>query len=117
LIQRFSSAANLNIHLRCLVLDGLYRRSQAGPAVVKLPARRDRGDGRSLDARAWPGSLGQAEPDATTGRFDGEVVRVTTAQAAGDDPRAQALQALRAALLDPGEVNHVSEYLRGLAAS
>ena len=52
------------------------------------------------------------EHDATTGRFDGEVVRVTTAQGAGDDPRAQALQALRNALLDPGEVNHVSEYLR-----
>jgi putative selenate reductase len=57
------------------------------------------------------------EPDATTGRFDGAVVCVTTAQAAGDDPRAQALQALRAALLDPGEVNPVSEYLRGLAPS
>ena len=25
LIQRFSSAANLNIHLHCLVLDGVYR--------------------------------------------------------------------------------------------
>lgn len=36
---------------------------------------------------------------------------------AGDDPRAQALQGLRAALLDPGEVNPVSEYLRGTAPS
>ena len=26
LIQRFGSAANLNIHLHCLVLDGVYRR-------------------------------------------------------------------------------------------
>jgi len=25
LIQRFGSAANLNIHLRCLILDGVYR--------------------------------------------------------------------------------------------
>ena len=25
LIQRFGSAANLNIHLHCLVLDGVYR--------------------------------------------------------------------------------------------
>jgi len=56
------------------------------------------------------------EPDATTGRFGGEVVCVPAAQGAGDDPRAQALQSLRNALLDPGEVNHVSEYLRGLAA-
>ncbi len=25
LIQRFGSAANLNIHLHCLMLDGVYR--------------------------------------------------------------------------------------------
>jgi len=55
------------------------------------------------------------EPDATTGRFGGEVVCVTTAQGAGDDPRERALQGLREALLDPAEVNHVSEYLRCLA--
>jgi putative selenate reductase len=54
------------------------------------------------------------EPDATTGRFGGEVVCVTTAQGAGDDPRERALQGLREALLDPAEVNHVSEYLRCL---
>ncbi len=30
LIQRFGSAANLNIHLHCLVLEGVYRRSEAG---------------------------------------------------------------------------------------
>ena len=32
LIQRFGSAANLNIHLHCLVLDGVYRmhRERAG---------------------------------------------------------------------------------------
>ena len=55
------------------------------------------------------------EPDATTGRFAGEVVCVTTAHGAGDDPRERALQGLREALLDPAEVNHVSEYLRNLA--
>ena len=32
LIQRFGSAANLNIHLHCLVLDGVYR-SGAGVPV------------------------------------------------------------------------------------
>jgi hypothetical protein len=32
LIQRFGSAANLNIHLHCLVLDGVYRRIAAGGA-------------------------------------------------------------------------------------
>jgi hypothetical protein len=31
LIQRFGSAANLNIHLHCLVLDGLYRRTEGEP--------------------------------------------------------------------------------------
>ena len=31
LIQRFGSAANLNIHLHCLVLDGVYRRTKGNP--------------------------------------------------------------------------------------
>jgi putative selenate reductase len=57
------------------------------------------------------------EPDATTGRFDGEEVRVVAGEAARDDPRAKALQSLRDALLDPAEVNHVSEYLRSLVVS
>jgi len=52
------------------------------------------------------------ETDATTARFGGEVVSVAAGQGAGDDPRARALKGLREALLDPGEVNHVSEYLR-----
>ena len=42
LIQRFGSAANLNIHLHCLVLDGVYRRSAGGtPAFVEAPAPTD----------------------------------------------------------------------------
>ena len=32
LIQRFGSAANLNIHLHCLVLDGVYRCGADGAA-------------------------------------------------------------------------------------
>ena len=32
LIERFGSAANLNIHLHCLVLDGVYRRTEGEPA-------------------------------------------------------------------------------------
>lgn len=31
LIQRFGSAANLNIHLHCLVLDGVYRMRNGMP--------------------------------------------------------------------------------------
>jgi len=46
LIQRFGSAANLNIHLHCLVLDGVYRSSQGvpvfhevrGPSAAELEA-------------------------------------------------------------------------------
>ena len=39
LIQRFGSAANLNIHLHCLVLDGLYRRgTDDAPEFVEGPA-------------------------------------------------------------------------------
>ena len=39
LIQRFGSAANLNIHLHCLVLDRVYRRTEgngAGDVVLQL---------------------------------------------------------------------------------
>jgi hypothetical protein len=39
LIQRFGSAANLNIHLHCLVLDGVYRCDADGvPAFVEAEA-------------------------------------------------------------------------------
>ena len=31
LIQRFGSTANLNIHLHCLVLDGVYRNTEGEP--------------------------------------------------------------------------------------
>jgi len=40
--QRFGSAANLNIHLHCLVLDGVYRRGTDGaPEFVEVPAPTD----------------------------------------------------------------------------
>jgi len=35
LIQRFGSAANLNIHLHCRVLDGVYWRTDGGPVFVQ----------------------------------------------------------------------------------
>ena len=38
LIQRFGSAANLNIHLHCLVLDGLYEHTEHGPVFRAAPA-------------------------------------------------------------------------------
>jgi hypothetical protein len=38
LIQRFGSAANLNIHLHCLVLDGVYRRTEGEPVFQAAPA-------------------------------------------------------------------------------
>ena len=39
LIQRFGSAANLNIHLHCMVLDGVYQRGTDGtPEFVEGPA-------------------------------------------------------------------------------
>ena len=42
LIQRFGSAANLNVHLDCLVLDGVYRRGTQGmPEFVEVPAPTD----------------------------------------------------------------------------
>jgi len=42
LIQRFGSAANLNIHLHCLVLDGVYQCDPEGePVCVEVPAPTD----------------------------------------------------------------------------
>ena len=42
LIQRFGSAANLNIHMHCLVLDGVYRCGTEGtPEFVEGPAPTD----------------------------------------------------------------------------
>ncbi len=41
LIQRFGSAANLNIHLHCLVLDGVYRRTDGEPVFVEISAPSD----------------------------------------------------------------------------
>jgi len=38
LIQRFGSAANLNIHLHCLVLDGLYCSSEGEPVLHEVRA-------------------------------------------------------------------------------
>jgi len=38
LIQRFGSAANLNIHLHCLVIDGFYRNSEGVPVFHEVPA-------------------------------------------------------------------------------
>ena len=42
LIQRFGSAANLNTHLHCLVLNGVYRRGNDGaPEFVEVPEPTD----------------------------------------------------------------------------
>ena len=42
LVQRFGLAANLNIHLHCLVLDGVYRRGTEGaPEFVEVAAPTD----------------------------------------------------------------------------
>ncbi len=38
LIQRFGSAANLNIHLHCLMLDGVYRLTNGVPVFQSTPA-------------------------------------------------------------------------------
>jgi len=41
LIQRFGSAANPHIHLHCLVLDGVYRRTDGEPVFVQTDSPTD----------------------------------------------------------------------------
>ena len=41
LIQRFGCAANLNTHMHCLVLDGVYRRTDGEPVFVEVAAPTD----------------------------------------------------------------------------
>ncbi|MEI6733720.1 MAG: hypothetical protein WCK94_07085 [Comamonadaceae bacterium] len=52
------------------------------------------------------------EADAISARFDGVVLRVSENDPPSDDPKVLALRALREALLDPQDVNHVGELLR-----
>ena len=55
LIQRCGSAANLNIHLHCLVLDGVYRRGIDGtPEFVEAPAPTDEALSKRCCARSSP---------------------------------------------------------------
>ena len=52
------------------------------------------------------------EANAISARFDGAVLRVSAGDPPSDDPKVLALRALRNALLDPLDVNHVGEFLR-----
>jgi hypothetical protein len=52
------------------------------------------------------------EADAISARFDGAVLRVSENDPPSNDPKVLALRALREALLDPQDVNHVGELLR-----
>jgi len=57
LIQRFGSAANLNIHLHCLVLGGVYQQTDAAPVFVEACAPTDedlQGVGLAQDHRPHP---------------------------------------------------------------
>ena len=59
-IQRFGSAANLNIHLHCPVLDGVYRCGSEGVPVF-IEADGDSEEARSLrplQAAFRPGRIG-----------------------------------------------------------
>jgi len=58
LIQRIGSAANLNIHLHCLVLDGVYRRATDGvPAFIEAGAPTDDELHEPSRTRRFPSAL------------------------------------------------------------
>ena len=108
LIQRFGSAANLNIHLHCLVLDGVYRRSADG-AGFRRSARANRGsaadgvaqDHHPTDEAAHPqgGAPRRAGPDLH-GRRRQRMLIGGQGRCANEHPRAVRLQTTRALLPD-----------------
>ena len=72
LIQHFGSAANLNIHLHCLVLDGVYRCdwfSQPRPAGHPTPAKREDQRASCSEGEGWPA----AEQRSSWTRRSGDV--------------------------------------------
>ena len=88
LIQRFGSAAN--IHLHCLVLDGVYRRSADGtPEFVEAPAASD----EALQAvlhRIITRLTQAAHPSGGAGRRGGFDLRGRQRRRFGRGPHAQA---------------------------
>ena len=92
LIQRFGSAANLNIHLHCLVLDGVYLNHDCAPVFHEAATLLD--NGLALD--------GLDEHDA------GAVVAGLCVDLVAADPGAAIRARSRAALEAPGDL-HDSE--------
>ena len=93
LIQRFGSAANLNINLHCLVLDGVYRRGADGVReFVEVPAPTDEAlqavlhkiTNRTMKLLARRGMLVEAEGSTSM------------ADICGDSEKARSLRPLQA---------------------
>ena len=90
LIQRFGSAANLNVHLHCLVLDGVYRRgSDRAPEFVEAPAPTDEALQTVLH-KIITGTTQAAHPSGGVGRTGGFDLRGRQRRRFGRGPRAQA---------------------------
>jgi hypothetical protein len=74
LIQRFGSAANLNIHLHCLVLDGVYTHqgnclALAADAASRYPSVPKYGTGSRLPRGCAPRCAGWHEPSDMAKRY------------------------------------------------
>ena len=90
LIQRFGSAANLNIHLHCLVLDGVYRRCADGvPEFVEGPAPTDDAL-QSVLHKIITRTTQAAHPSRGVGRRAGFDLHGRQRRRYGRSPRAQA---------------------------
>ena len=89
----FGSAANLNIHLHCLVLDGVYRRGTEGEPVFGCArANRGRAAGRVAQDHHPPGAGQRTRTDQLrrTGSAQAQEPLVRRDRVAGDDALAQA---------------------------
>jgi hypothetical protein len=96
LIQRFGSAANLNIHLHCLVLDGVYRCGADGaPAFVEASAPSD----EELHALLQTVIARLVKLLTRRGVLVEEMGQTYLAEPDGDDEEARTLRPLQAAAI------------------
>jgi hypothetical protein len=107
-VQRFGSALNLNVHFHCVVPDGVWTATTAGPRFVPLPGLDDDDVTRVL-RRIEAKVRALLEPYLASQRDD---ARPPDALAAS---QAESVAALRGRPPDASEVKRLAAYHRGFS--